>query len=175
LIPWDDLVLVGVVARTHGNKGAVIVNVETDFPEERFRPGAMLFARVPGRAPEEVVLTSVRFQGGRPIVQVAGVDTIDAAERLAGAELRIPESEQRALPEGSYYHHQLVGCVVVTETGAVVGRVAAVEGEMGASRLVVRGSRAEVLIPLAAAICQVDIAEQRIVVTPPDGLLELNA
>ncbi|MGE5815987.1 MAG: hypothetical protein ACM36C_15970, partial [Acidobacteriota bacterium] len=32
-VDWDALVLVGRVARAHGNKGQVIVNPETDFPE----------------------------------------------------------------------------------------------------------------------------------------------
>jgi len=34
---WDDAILIGVVARTHGNRGEVVVNPETDFPEERFK------------------------------------------------------------------------------------------------------------------------------------------
>ena len=38
----SDLVLVGRVARAHGNKGQVIVNPETDFPDERFRVGGTL-------------------------------------------------------------------------------------------------------------------------------------
>ena len=28
---WDDMVLVGTIARTHGLRGHVIVNPETDF------------------------------------------------------------------------------------------------------------------------------------------------
>ena len=43
---WDEMVLVGVVARTHGNRGEVILNSETDFPELRFRVGARLRARL---------------------------------------------------------------------------------------------------------------------------------
>ena len=48
---WDDAILVGVVARTHGNRGEVVVNAETDFPEERFHEGAQLMARREGRQP----------------------------------------------------------------------------------------------------------------------------
>ena len=42
---WDDAILIGVVARTHGNRGEVVVNPETDFPEDRFHEGAQLMAR----------------------------------------------------------------------------------------------------------------------------------
>jgi 16S rRNA processing protein RimM len=171
---WDDMVLVGFIARTHGNKGQVILKSVSDFPELRFREGARLFARVADRAVETLVVTSARFQQGRPILGLEGFGTIDEAERLAGAELRVPEDEQEPLPEHTYYHHQLIGCEVVTADGTAIGKVGDVQGDGNAVRLVVRGPRAEVLIPLAQEICDVDIAAKRIRVTPPEGLLEVN-
>jgi len=168
------MILVGFVSRTHGNKGQVILKSESDFAEQRFRPGARVFARV-GHGPTEALeITSARFQQGRPIVGFAGFSTIGEAERLAGAELRIPETEQEPLPEGAYYHHQLVGCEVVLPSGETLGQVSAVQGDGQATRLVVKSQRSEVLIPLADEICAVDIAAKRIVVTPPEGLLEVN-
>lgn len=171
---WNDMILVGIVARTHGNKGQVIVNAETDFPELRFREGAEFFARIGAGPVEKLAVTSVRFQQGRPILGIAGFSSINEAERLAGAELRIPAREQEPLPEGLYYHHELIGAEVVTAAGETVGRVSAVEGVGAASRLVVRSQRGEVLIPLAQEICQVDVPARRITVTPPEGLLEVN-
>ncbi len=171
---WDDMVLVGFIARTHGNKGQVILKSESDFAEQRFRVGARLFARVGNGAVETLEVTSVRFQQGRPILGLEGFTTISEAERLAGAELRIPESDQEALPEGVYYHHQLIGCAVETNTGLALGRVTAIQGDGEATRIVVKGPRAEVMIPLAQEICAIDVAAKRIVVTPPEGLLEVN-
>ena len=171
---WEEMVLVGVVARTHGNRGEVILNSLTDFPDLRFRVGARLFARK-GAGPTEVLeLTSVRFQQGRPIIGLAGFGSISEAEPLAGTELKVPSSEQAPLPEGQYYHHQLSGCEVLTEAGERLGRVSEVQGDGHATRLVVRGPRAEVLIPLAQEICRIEVEAQRIVVTPPAGLLEVN-
>ncbi len=170
----DDRVLVGRVARTHGNRGEVIVNLDTDFPEARFRIGARLQATLPGGREETLELTSVRFHAGRPILGVSGVTSISAAERFAGTELWVPISEQEGLPPGCYYHHQLLGCQVVTKDGEVVGQVTSVEGDLGANRVVVAGAGGEVLIPLASELCEVDVAARRIVVTPPAGLLELN-
>lgn len=168
------MVLVGFVARSHGNKGQVILKSESDFAEQRFRAGARLFARV-GQGPIETLeVTSVRFQQGRPIIGLAGFSSISEAERLAGAELRIPESEQEPLPEGVYYHHQLIGCDVVTRAGQPLGRVSGVHGDGEATRILVKGPRAEIMIPLALEICAIDVAAKRIVVTPPDGLLEVN-
>lgn len=169
------MVLVGTIARSHGIRGQVIVNPESDFPEERFRPGVELFVRRAG-ALETLTLTSVRFHRARPIVGIAGIDTIEQAETLAGLELRIPSEQIAALPAGTFYRHDLVGCRVETAAGETVGAVRDVEGTIGGSRLVVDGPRGEILIPLAAAICTtIDPAARRIVIDPPEGLLELNA
>jgi 16S rRNA processing protein RimM len=101
---------------------------------------------------------------------------MSAAEALAGAELRVSAETLRPLPGGSFYRHDLVGCLVETKQGARVGEVTSVEGDATGSRLVVRGRSGEILIPLAEGICvEVDVAAKKIVVDPPDGLMELNA
>lgn len=169
------MALVGRVARAHGNRGQVIVNLDTDFPGARFRPGARLFA-MRGGVLTALTLTTVRFQADRPVIGVEGIDSIDAAEGLAGLELRIPADRLADLPPGAYYLHDLVGCRVETVAGAAVGVVEAVEGAAGASRLVVAGANGEILIPLAVDICTtIDVGARRIVIDPPDGLLDLNA
>jgi 16S rRNA processing protein RimM len=171
--PWDDLILVGVVGRTHGIRGQVFVNPHTDFADDRFAVGAVLETRLADGARRALEVTSVRFHLGRPVVSFAGIESMDEAERCAGLELRIHPDAQHALPPGHYYHHQLIGCQVVTEDGAEVGRVVEVDGGTGQSRLVVNGDRRRHEIPLADAICTVDIAARRIVVRPPEGLLDL--
>lgn len=171
---WDRMILVGVVARSHGIRGEVIVNLTTDFADERFRPGARLFARRPNMAPEALDVTAVRFHQGRPLLQLRGVDSMSAAQIYASAEIRIAPEDQGTLPEGTYFHGDLIGCEVVTPAGEVVGAVKAVEGEVGVSRLVVASRRGEVLIPFVVDICAVDLRARRITVTPPEGLLEVN-
>ena len=172
---WEEMALVGRVARAHGNRGQVIVDPVTDFPDERFSRGSLLFIRRDHRI-EPVTIEAVRFHRGRPILGLAGVDTMNAAEALAGAELRVDAAMLRPLPGGSFYQHDLVGCVVETTQGMRIGDVTSVEGNAAGSRLVVRGRSGEILIPLAEGICVgVDVAAKLIVVDPPDGLLELNA
>ena len=77
------MAVVGRIARAHGNRGQVIVDPATDFPEERFKPGSVLHIRR-GDATESLTIESVRFHRGRPIIGLAGIDTMDAAEALAG-------------------------------------------------------------------------------------------
>ena len=167
------MVVVGRIARSHGLRGQVVVNPETDFVAERFRPGATMWTRVEGRD-RLLTVTSARLQGGRPVVAFEGLSRIEDVEGLAGLELRVPEDTLRPLEPGRYYEHQLVGCVVETVDGGVVGRVVRVEGGAGGSRLVVEG-RGEILIPLAVDICvDIDVAAGKIRIAPPEGLLELN-
>jgi len=169
------MALVGRIARAHGLRGQVIVNVETDFPDERFRPGAELFIERAGCV-EPVTITTARFHRERPVIGLAGVETVEDAEALAGRELRVPADRLTALPPGTFYRHDLVGCRVVTRAGADIGVVTDVEGTMGGSRLVVAGTAGEVLVPFAAAICpEIDPEHKRIVIDPPDGLVDLNA
>lgn len=173
---WDDAILIGVVARTHGNRGEVIVNPETDFPEERFQPGAQLMARGRDGIDATLEIATVRMHQGRPVILFTGIGSMNDAELLAGTELRVADDGlgEELLEEGEFYQRDLIGCSVVTESGEEVGEVTAVEGIPGAMRLVVRSRRSEVLIPLANEICTVDLAAKRITVRPPEGLLEVN-
>jgi 16S rRNA processing protein RimM len=173
---WDDAILVGVIARTHGNKGEVAVNSETDFPDDRFRAGAQLMTRRKDGSPATLEVVTMRMHQGRPLILFKGIASMNDAELLAGLELRVAEDARDAerLEPGEYYHRDLIGCQVVTEQGEAIGNVTAVEGDRAATRLVVRSTRNEVLIPLADEICTVDVAAKRITVRPPPGLLEVN-
>ena len=171
---WDDMVLVGRIARPHGLRGQVAVNPETDFVEERFRPGAILWM-LSELGVQQLTIAASRMQNGRPIVAFEGLGRIEEVEALAGRELRIPELSLRPLAPGQYYEHQLAGCVVETVAGVELGTVVRVEGGAGGSRLIVDGKRSEIQIPLVEGICsEVDIAAKRIRVEPPEGLVELN-
>jgi len=169
------MVLVGRIARPHGIKGQVFVNPDTDFAEERFAEGATLWTRTE-RGSELLTVSSMRLQGGRPVIGFAGFDRIEDVERLAGLELRVPEDRLQTLGEGTFYQHQLVGCVVETTAGERVGEVMRVDGGAGGSLLVVKGAPGEILIPFAVDICvDVDVASRRIRIEPPEGLLDVNA
>lgn len=169
----DDLILVGRVARAHGNRGQVIVNPDTDFPDERFAVGTTLLV---GEARAAKTITSARIHQGRPVIGFEGIETMDDAAELAGAELKVPAATLAPLPEGTYYHHELVGCEVQDTDGRLIGEVSAVEGPLERSRLVVKAPHGDVLVPLVDSICvDVDPKARRIRIAAPEGLLDLNA
>jgi 16S rRNA processing protein RimM len=168
------MISVGRVARPHGNAGRVVIDPDTDFAEERFRPGNAVFLRRGGDV-ARFVLRDVRFHRGRPIVGLDGVSTIGGAEALAKAEVRVPEESLGRLPAGTFYYHELIGCRVETVEGRALGTVASIEGGGEAHRLVVEDASDELQVPLTAPICvRVDPRARVIVLDPPEGLLDLN-
>jgi 16S rRNA processing protein RimM len=171
---WDDLVVVARIARPHGLRGEVILNPETDFADERFKPGNRVFM-LDGAQVVPIVVRSVFFHRLRPVVGFDGFDAIEQVGALVGRELRIEAADLQPLPAGMFYHHDLVGCRVETTQGAHVGAVTKVDGSGDATRLVVDGASGELLIPLAVDICRtIDPGGRRIVIDALDGLLDLN-
>ena len=141
---FSDLVLVGRVVKPQGRHGEVAVEPFSDR-EDRFPTLRHAFVPAPGGEAREVQVERCWPHKHRFVLKLAGIDSIDAAETLRGAELRIAESELQALPEGSYYYHQLTGLQVDDEQGKAIGVVESVM-ETGAETrvLVVRGPEGEI-------------------------------
>lgn len=170
----DDLVLVGSVGRTHGLRGELVINPHTDFPDERFAPGAALLVKR-GASLETLTVATMRVHQGRPLVTFTGVASIEAAEKLGRPDLWIRAADRDEAPEGEFYHDELIGCRVETMSGQAVGVVTRIDETGGVPLLVIGDGADELLVPLAEAICRViDPAARRIVIDPPDGLLDVN-
>ena len=171
--PWADMVIVGRIARPHGIRGEVVIDLSTDFPDARFAEGATVFAEQQGSV-RPMTVAAFRMHAGRPIVRFDAIATMNEAETLRGLELRVPESELGELPENVWYHHQLLGSRVRTTTGQDVGTVTAISGPTDRSILVIDGPAGQALVPLVAEFCRVDVARRTIEIDPPEGLLEVN-
>jgi len=126
-----------------------------------------------GAQPLEVEIEEVWEQKGGLVFKFRGIDTRDDAEKLEKSELRIPASERPPAPEGEFYHSDLIGCDVFLKDGTLVGPVAGLHDYGAGGLLDVRRGGKEVLIPFAKAFCvEIDTAKKRIVIDPPEGLLD---
>jgi 16S rRNA processing protein RimM len=168
------LVAVGRIVRTQGRHGEVRVQPLTDAPE---RLGELRECwLVPPAEGQRHSVERVWFQGGVPVVKLAGSDTMTDAEALVGRLVTIPRTAVRPLPPDRYYAFDLVGCAVETPEGAGLGTVADVlVGPEHDYWTVQRGERTWLLPAVAAIVEQVDLAARRVVVRPPEGLVELDA
>lgn len=168
------LVAVGQVLRPYGLRGEVKVRPLTDRPRERFGRLERCVLWEPDRdRREECRIASCRFDGEMVLIRVEGVDSPEAARRCQGRLLAVSRDEVLPLGEGQFYPWQLEGAVVETRDGRPVGRFVRVES--GAQDLwVVEDEGRQRLIPAVASIVvEVSVADRRIVIDPPEGLLEL--
>ncbi len=126
----------------------------------------------PGQEPGFHRVLEARRQGRLWAVRVEGSSDRTAAEGWVGAEVWAFREDLGEAGEGRYFWADLEGLPVVTGTGEVVGRVTGLVETGGVDVLVVDGPRGERLVPLAPYV-EVDREAGRIVVDPPEGLLDL--
>src|SRR5579863_6433077 len=184
------------IKRTQGRKGEVFAEILTDFPEKfaqrrrlwllREDDSASKKRHIAGetganQAAREMHLANHWPHKGGIVLHFAGVDSISAAEDLAGLIVAIPREERAALEEGALYVGDLIGCSLVDVAGAesaVVGEIEDVDRSAGpVPILVVRGNSAdEILIPFAKDyLRRVDLQAKRVEMALPEGLVDLNS
>lgn len=169
----DDLISVARIARPQGHRGEVIADLLTDFPERFARLGKTYVKRADGRL-LTLDLENARLHKRRVVLKFAGYDSIASAEELRDARVMITRGQLVALPEDTYYDFDLIGCEVIASRGQRLGRVEEVQHYGAAPLLIVRDGDRELLIPLVLSICvEIDTERKRIVVNPPEGLLDL--
>jgi 16S rRNA processing protein RimM len=161
--PEPDL-RIGRVLKAHGVKGAVRVELLTDFPD-RFAPGRQVL--VAGR---RLRVARSEDADGTMLVTFEGIDDRSAAETLAGAYFTVPLGEARSLPAGQYYHFQLVGLTVFdTRQARELGRVAEVLTYAANDVLRVTDGDREILIPMIRSVVRsIALPEGRITVDLPE-------
>jgi 16S rRNA processing protein RimM len=156
---------IGIVARPHGVRGEVRVNLHD--------PGSTSLLRVRRVFVGGVAhtVTSARPGTGALLLKLVGTDDRDAAALLRG---KVIEVERRDLPlaEGEFFLADLPGCEVVDAAGRSLGRI--VEIMHGAQDiLVVRDERVERLVPFIAAwLLAVDMTARRLTIDVPEDLPE---
>jgi 16S rRNA processing protein RimM len=165
------------IARTRGNRGEVLADLHTDNSDRLDDLEEVWLEFDDGRrqARARKKLQDVWDHKGRKVLKFEGVDTISEADTWAGCWVMIPAEQIIDLPEGTYFNHDLVGCTVCDIHGTRIGKVSEVLDIADNSQLVVRGDNREYLIPAVRNICvDVSIPDKRIIIDPPEGLLDLG-
>ncbi|MGB3474982.1 MAG: ribosome maturation factor RimM [Mycobacterium sp.] len=168
---------VGRVVKAHGIRGELVVDVRTDDPELRFAPGATLHARKSGAPQRDYVVEAARPHGARLLVRLAGVGDRDGADALRGSMFVVDSADLPPITEpDTYYDHQLEGLQVRTVAGEEIGTVTEVLHTAAGELLAIkRIDGRELLVPfIAAFVPSVSLADNAVVIEPPDGLLELD-
>jgi 16S rRNA processing protein RimM len=167
-------VVIGEILRPHGLRGEVRVAPLTDRPE-RFATLARCIVWEPtGDVREPRRLTGARRHGGAVVLALEGCESAEEAAALAGRLIAVPEAEALPPGPGRFYPWQLEGARVTTEDGRQVGRVVRIDPGPAQDLWVVEGDGREHLVPAVPEIVvDVDVRAGRVVIRPPEGLLEL--
>jgi 16S rRNA processing protein RimM len=171
--PEPRYLVVGRVLRPHGVRGELRVEVITGFPERLGQHDHFYLAHPD--SPEDVRCypsEEMRQHKGTILLKLAGCDDRNEAELLRDMLVQIPIEEAVPLEDGEYFHFQIVGVRVETESGEWLGQVTEVL-ETGANDVyLVHGPQGEVLLPaITDVVLELDMEEKRMVVHLLPGML----
>jgi 16S rRNA processing protein RimM len=168
------LLIVGQVVRPHGVRGEVVVDVRTDSPAERFMVGSVLQTDPTTAGP--LTVEQVRPHQGRLLVVFDGIYDRDMADGLRGVLLCVDSADVPEPADPDEFHdYQLVGLRAERPDGTHVGDVVRIDHAPASDLLVLRlpDGRSGLVPFVRAMVPEVDVAGGRVVVTPPEGLLDL--
>ena len=162
----DNNVAVGLVLGVHGSQGQVRVRVHSDAPH-RFDPGQTIYWE---DTPLRITETLSR-PPNRVILRFEGINSPAAARPLFGQWLTVPRDAVDTLPEGEYFHFQLIGLRVITVEGEALGEVSEIIETGSNDVYVVNGPAGQVLIPaIASVVQQVDLGNGVMTVRLMEGM-----
>jgi 16S rRNA processing protein RimM len=161
-----EFLAIGKLRRPHGVKGLLIMDILTDFPE-RMRAGKPVFL---GEDHRPIQLASIRRTGKTMLVGFAGIEDRDQAGELRNQIVFVKTASVPRLPQGEYYHHQLLGLTVVDEAGNELGKLEEIlETRANDVYLLRREDGSEQLLPAVEGevVLGVDLERRLIRVRPP--------
>jgi 16S rRNA processing protein RimM len=157
-----EFLVIGKLRAPHGLRGELLMDVITDFPE-RIRAGRQVYV---GDDHRPLKVRSQRTALKGMLIGFQGFDTPEAAGELRNQFLYVSQADLPALPEGEYYHHQLIGLRVVRDDGQELGRLVEILDTSANDVYVVRPAEGpDTLLPaIDPVIVNIDLEQQTITV-----------
>ncbi|WP_322792345.1 ribosome maturation factor RimM [Bellilinea sp.] len=160
---------VGYLRRAHGLQGEMVMDLLTDFPERLVR-GKVVYA---GEEHIRLTIRSLRSKGRQVLIAFEEVDDPESAAPLRNQYLFVRSDEIPPLPEGEYYHHELLGLNAFTPGGERLGTLVEIL-ETGANDVYIireESTQTELLVPAVNEfVLEIRLAERKIILSPPEWL-----
>ena len=161
--------VVGRIGRAHGVLGEATIEVQTDDPDIRFQIGNKLTLD----DGKQLTIRSSRWHNQILLVAFDGIADRNQIEELRD-QLISSDVDLDSLAPGEYHFQQLIGCEVFQQNGELIGAVDEIVKLPGQDLLSVNRAGAQVLIPMVKQIIiEIDVSAKKIVVNPPEGLLDV--
>lgn len=167
----QELFCLGVVTGTHGLRGDLKVRPLSDNSDSLLA-AKQVFLRLPGKQRLGYRPARVVAHKGGYLLRLVGLEKIEAAEPLVGAEVLMPFADLPELDEAEHYWFELEGLQVIDRTRGVLGRLEDLFTTAAHDIYVVRGPLGEILIPAVDAfVGRIDLDAGTMEVDLPDGLI----
>lgn len=168
--PRDGLICVGVIGAARGLRGELKVKSFTARPEDLGAYGPLTDAK----GEKSFTVKVVGEQKGQVLVRIQGVNDRSAAEALTGQSLYIERTRLPEPDEDEFYFSDLRGLKAERPDGTPFGLVVDADDYGGGPFLeVALPGHGRVLVPFTkASVPVVDVKAGRVVIDPPEGLLE---
>lgn len=165
---------VGKIVNTQGINGEVRVISTTDFPEERYKKGAVLILFQDKKKTIELTVKSHRKHQKFDLLSFEGHSTINEVEKYRDGILKVSKVNSIALNENEFYYHEIIGSTVLKEDGTELGKIKEILSP-GANDVWVikRSKKKDALIPyIDSVVKEVNIEKGIIRVEIPEGLID---
>ncbi|HEX9787184.1 MAG TPA: ribosome maturation factor RimM [Candidatus Binatia bacterium] len=168
----EPLVPLGEIVTTHGLDGWLKLN-PFNLNTTALSSGVEVILEKGGEGSRH------RLEASQPhrnqlLIKLREVDSIDHAVKYVGSTLSVGESALESLPPGRYYQYQVIGFEVFSVSGERIGLISSILSTPAGELYVVQGAEKEHLVPaIKEFVEKVDFTARRIIIDPPDGLLEL--
>ncbi len=170
----SEYVTVALIKKTRGNKGEVVIDSLTDFPDRFQKEESSFILNIDG-VRRNIVLETGWIHKDNWILKFFEYDSIEEAESLVGGELQIPEEELRELPQNSYYLYEIEGLDVLDKTGKHCGAVDSIVRTDGADLMIVTDGERETWVPfISEFVGEINLEKQIIRVKRFEELKEIN-
>ena len=162
--------VVGRIGRAHGVLGEATVQVQTDDPDLRFKVGAKLILD----NGKDLTIRSARWHNQILLLAFDGVVDRNQIEELRD-QMISAEVDITSLSPGEYHYQQLLGCQVFLQNDELIGEVDEIVKLPSQDLLSVAKNGKKVMIPMVKKIIiSINISTKKIVVDPPEGLLDVT-
>jgi 16S rRNA processing protein RimM len=162
--------VVGRIGRAHGVLGEATIEVQTDDPDLRFKVGNKLRLD----SGQELLIKSSRWHNQILLLGFEGINDRNQIEALRD-KLLSAQVDLSQLAPGEYHYQQLIGSQVYLQNNELIGIVKEVVKLPGQDLLSVDKNGLQVLIPMVKQIIiSIDVLDKKIVVNPPEGLLDVK-
>ena len=162
---------IGQIVNTSGLKGILKIKPFTDDIKKFSNLKTIYIKTKSGLT--EFKIEQVRYVKNMVMLKLAGIDTVEEAEKYRNLYIKILRDQEEELEEGSYYVVDILGCKVNTDANQELGKIVDVFQTGSNDVYVVKDEQGkQILLPeIKQVIKNVDIKNKIITVHLLEGLV----